>query len=243
MERGNTRGTLIVDGIKHALMPLLHVVNRKVNGPRHAGDQRRHILPTVEDADVETAGDDVELATSSVLSGAGTWYWTPGWAGEAGKSFQPQRWCWRGGATSGSSASAALVDPGRALAGTRAATGSISNWIEYRATKLDTGISRLNVTDEADPYAQLLSQYTGISMKPKKLLAGWQHWNNQVWPTLKAGFDEQFEASGLPLGKRASERNAYVIAKFHELPPSEQERQTQEAIALHEAAKQAVGIV
>ncbi|KAF9487917.1 hypothetical protein BDN71DRAFT_1457943 [Pleurotus eryngii] len=77
-------------------------------------------------------------------------------------------------------------------------------------------------------------------MKPKKLLAGWQHWNNQVWPTLKAGFDEQFEASGLPLGKRASERNAYVIAKFHELPPSEQERQTQEAIALHEAAKQAV---
>ncbi len=105
---------------------------------------------------------------------------------------------------------------------------------------LDTGISRLNVTDEADPYAQLLSQYTGISMKPKKLLAGWQHWNNQVWPTLKAGFDEQFEASGLRLGKRASERNAYVIAKFHELPPSEQERQTQEAIALHEAAKQAV---
>lgn len=97
-------------------MPLLHVVNRKVNGPRHAGDQRRHILPTVEDADVETAGDDVELATSSVLSGVGDVVLDTrlGRRG-GGRASSPNVGAGGGGATSGSSASAALVDPGRGV--------------------------------------------------------------------------------------------------------------------------------
>ncbi|KAF9488296.1 hypothetical protein BDN71DRAFT_1512235 [Pleurotus eryngii] len=108
------------------------------------------------------------------------------------------------------------------------------------AMKLNTSISCLNVNDETDPCMQLLAQFTGIPLKPKKLLAGWQHWMNEVWLSLKPNFDIAFAASGELLEKHASKHNAFLIAKFADLTPEMQEKHTQAAIAEHKAEKQAI---
>ncbi|KAF4580559.1 hypothetical protein EYR38_003158 [Pleurotus pulmonarius] len=120
-------------------------------------------------------------------------------------------------------------------------TASIRSWMDYRATKLTTALQRINTKSTSDPFALLLSQFTGISSKPPKLRTGWQVFEHEKYiPEMKETFDAQFGASGLPEGKRASERNKYVIDRFKALPPEVQEAYTQQGVDQHNASKEAI---
>lgn len=109
--------------------------------------------------------------------------------------------------------------------------------MRYRANKVDRGLRQITNTSPNNPYAILLSQLSGIGLKPPKRLCAWQMLLKHGFEPHAKDFQESFAASGEPQTEMANKRNEYAQAIFDGLKPPEKEVWAQRAKDAHEAQR------
>ncbi|KAJ8695384.1 SERTA domain-containing protein 3 [Pleurotus ostreatus] len=114
---------------------------------------------------------------------------------------------------------------------------SIGGWMRYRANKVDHGLKQITNTSPNNPYAILLSQLSGIGLKPPKRLCAWQMLLKHGFEPHAKDFQRSFAASGEPQSEMANRRNEYDQAIFDKLGPSDKEAWAQRAKDAHEAQR------
>ncbi|KAG9226990.1 hypothetical protein CCMSSC00406_0008962 [Pleurotus cornucopiae] len=117
---------------------------------------------------------------------------------------------------------------------------AITNWMNYRANKVDHKKKHLVSTDDKDPYAVLLSKLSGVPIKPPKRLSGWQALQKWGHEAHEADFNAQLASTGTAPGKALALRNKFYEDTFKALLPPQQKLWIDRAAEAHKEAKEAI---
>ncbi|EDR14486.1 uncharacterized protein LACBIDRAFT_305115 [Laccaria bicolor S238N-H82] len=113
---------------------------------------------------------------------------------------------------------------------------SLTNWFD-RCTKRAS--KKCPKSAAANPAAILLDRLLGTDSGPSKLTTGWAVWGKANFPSMKAAFDESFQAGGKPEAQCASECNKFKKLEFEKLSEEEQELWNDKAKKDHQEVKDA----
>lgn len=113
---------------------------------------------------------------------------------------------------------------------------SLTNWFDRRTKRASKKRPKSAATD---PAAILLDRLLGTDSGPPKLTAGWAVWGKANFASMKAAFDESFQAGGKPEAQRASECNKFKKLEFEKLSEEEQQLWNDRAKKDHQDAKDA----
>ena len=90
-----------------------------------------------------------------------------------------------------------------------------------------------------DHVSLLVEKFLGRSTSSSRGSAGWEVWGKEHFPSLKADFEAEFTASGIPKSARASARNDFKLARWKELDEETQEHWNETAKTKHATTKKA----